>query len=505
MRADEPLVFARSARPTLGHSTLPHADRGTQTCGMEVYELTAVALSAALRRRELSAGEALDAVLERAERLAEPVNPFAVRLDERARRAAAAADAALARGEGGPLCGVPLTVKDSHYLAGVTTAVGSRAAAQFVPPGTSAAIERLEAAGAVVFAKTTTPEFCYFGHTWSPLNGSTSNPWDLTRTPGGSSGGAAAAVAAGLGPLALGGDGGGSIRIPAAFCGTVGFKPTFGLVPREPCSPGWRTLVSYGPMARTVSDARLMLGVMAGVHLRDRHSITVGGLDRPAADLRATRVAVSEDLGFAPVDADVRRVFRATVEALADAGAEIVVDDPGLESSVVPWATIATAEARHSEAEAFEHHHRLLDPATAEFMAYGGHVSTSRYIHAQMMREAIHAAYADLFARTGAQVLITPALGCEAFEHDRTRPEEIGGVPVEPPWEDWCPFLYDANLAGLPACALPMGRGDRGLPVGLQLQGPRTSDGAVLAVAEALERCLTVDFGVADPVAANPV
>ena len=138
-------------------------------------------------------------------------------------------------------------------------------------------------------------------------------------------------------------------------------------------------------------------------------------------------------------------------------------------------------------------------------MAYGGHVSTSSYIRAQMAREVIHAAYADLFARTRAHVLLTPALGCEAFGHDRTRPEQIGAVPIEPPWEDWCPFLYDANLAGLPACTLPMGRGDDGLPVALQLQGPRGSDGPVLAVAEALERSLNLDFGLADPSAADPV
>ncbi|MGA2928970.1 MAG: amidase, partial [Solirubrobacteraceae bacterium] len=337
---------------------------------MSVCELTAVALRTALCRRDVSATEVLNAVLERAGRVAEAINPFAVRLDERARHAAAAADSALARSEGGALCGIPLTVKDSHYLAGVSAAAGSHAAAGFVPAGTSAAIERLEAAGAVIFAKTTTPEFCYFGYTASPLNGRTSNPWNLTRTPGGSSGGAGAAVAAGLGPLALGGDGGGSIRIPAAFCGIVGFKPTFGLVPREPCSPGWRTLVSYGPMARTVADARLMLLAMAGMHPRDRHSINVGGLDRLAADLSTVRVVASADLGFAPLDSDVRVAFDAAVAALAGAGAEIVFDAPGLPSSVKPWATIATAEARHSEAVAFEHHHALLDPATSEFMAY---------------------------------------------------------------------------------------------------------------------------------------
>ena len=202
----------------------------------------------------------------------------------------------------------------------MTAASGSRALADFVPAETSAAVERLEAAGAVIFAKTTTPEFCYFGITESPVNGRTSNPWDLDRTPGGSSGGAGAAVAAGLGPLALGGDGGGSIRIPAAFCGLVGFKPTFGLVPREPCAVGWKTLVAYGPLARSVSDARLMLRALAGWHPRDRHSLGVDGLDTPAADPRALRVVASEDLGFAPLDDDVRRAFRAVVARLEDGG-----------------------------------------------------------------------------------------------------------------------------------------------------------------------------------------
>ena len=268
---------------------------------MDVCEVSAGGLRSALARGEVSAVEVLEAVLERADRVSGPINPFAVRLDERARTAAVGGRRRPRRaGPAGPLCGVPVTIKDSHYLAGVSAATGSRALKDFVPAETSAAVERLEAAGAVIFAKTTTPEFCYFGITESPVNGRTSNPWDLDRTPGGSSGGAGAAVAAGLGPLALGGDGGGSIRIPAAFCGLVGFKPTFGLVPREPCAVGWKTLVSYGPLARSVDDARLMLRALAGWHPRDRHSLGVDDLEAPVADPRALRVVVSEDLGFAP-------------------------------------------------------------------------------------------------------------------------------------------------------------------------------------------------------------
>jgi Asp-tRNA(Asn)/Glu-tRNA(Gln) amidotransferase A subunit family amidase len=453
----------------------------------EIWELSAVDLAAALHRRELSATQALEAVLRRADQVERDVNPFSLRLDDRARRTARAADAALARGDGGPLCGVPVTTKDSHWMAGVECTSGSRARAGFVPQETVGAIERLETAGAVVFARTTTPEFCYFGITESARFGRTSNPWNLDRTPGGSSGGASAAVAAGAGPLSLGGDGGGSIRIPAAFCGIVGFKPTFGLVPHEPSSPGWKTLVAVGPMARSVADARLLLRGIVGPDPRDRHSVPPGPLDVPAPEPHALRVAVSEDLGFAPLDDDVRRAFRAAVTRLADAGVSIVPAAPGLGSSVEIWSAIATAEARYSEAEEYESHRGLLTPPAVEFIAAGEQVTAAQYIQAQFARERIHRAYVDLFARTRVSALLTPTVGCEAFSHGRRHPDTIGGVPVTYPDLDWAPFLYDANLAGLPACAIPIGLGDDGLPVSMQVLGLRRDDGRVLAAAETIE------------------
>jgi Asp-tRNA(Asn)/Glu-tRNA(Gln) amidotransferase A subunit family amidase len=464
---------------------------------MDVCSLSAIELRAALGRRELSAVDALEAVLGRADLLEDPLNPFAVRLDDRARRAAQAADAALARGDDRPLCGVPLTIKDSQWLAGTTSATGSRALADFVPGATSAAVERLEDAGAVVYAKTTTPELCYFGVTESPLNGRTNNPWDPERTPGGSSGGAAAALAAGAGPLALGGDGGGSIRIPAAFCGLVGFKPTFGLVAREPCSASWKSLISYGPMARSVADARAMLLAIVGMDARDRHSLDGDGLTLPAPDPGELRLAVSEDLGFAPVDDDVRKAFRTTVARLEAAGATMVEEAPGLPSSVQTWSAIAVADARYAEAELYELEPALVGDDALRFMGYGEHVTTADYVQAHLARDRIHQAYADLFVRTGAMALLTPTLGCEAFAHGAHHPAEIGGVAIEAPWNDWCGFLYDANLAGLPACAIPVGLGDDGLPVSVQLLGLRGHDGAVLAAAQALEAL--VAFGARPP------
>jgi Asp-tRNA(Asn)/Glu-tRNA(Gln) amidotransferase A subunit family amidase len=452
--------------------------------------MSAIDLSAALRRRELSAVDVLDAILRRADDIAGPVNPFSVRLDDRAQRAARAADDALRRGQGGPLCGIPVTTKDSHWMAGVESTSASRTRMGFVPTETVGSIERLEASGAVVFARTTVPEFCYAGTTESDLFGRTSNPWNLDRTAGGSSGGAAASVAAGCGPLSLGGDGGGSIRIPAAFCGIVGFKPTFGLVPHEPSSAGWKTLVAVGPMARSVADARLMLTAVAGFDRRDRHSLPPVSLEVPVPEPTGLRVVVSEDLGFAALDADVRRAFRAAVDGLTDAGVQIVEDAPGLGTSVQTWSAIALAEAYHSENEEFLHRRAELGEDAAEFLDAGSYVATEEYVRAQFAREQIHRAYTDLFTRTGASVLLTPTLGCEAFPHGRRHPDAIGGVPVRPPELDWAPFLYDANLAGLPACALPMGLGDDGLPVSMHVLGERCDDGVVLAAAQTIEQVM---------------
>jgi Asp-tRNA(Asn)/Glu-tRNA(Gln) amidotransferase A subunit family amidase len=427
---------------------------------MEICDLGAVELAAALRARELSAVDALRAVQERADAIA-GLNPFAARLDERALAAAHTADAQLAAGEGGPLCGVPLTVKDSHYVVGIPTTHGSSTVPPFVPIETVCAVRRLEAAGAVVYAKTTTPEFCYAGTTPGTLN-----PHDPSKTPGGSSGGAAVAVAAGAGPLALGGDGGGSIRIPAAFCGIVGFKPTFGAVPREPSSQGWKTLVAYGPMARSVADARLMFDILAGPDPFDRHSVSV------SRDVPPLRFAMSDALGT--VEDDVRRAFRAVC---ADLGA--VEDSPGLPSSALTWTTIATAEARWADAEAFEHPE--LGPYARSFLQAGDAVTAEQYIRAQIHREEIHRAYAELFERSG--LLLTPTVGCEAFD---------GALAAPPTVPDWGAFLFDANLAGLPACAIPLGRGDDGLPISIQITGPRGADGAVLAAAEHIEELLNV-------------
>jgi Asp-tRNA(Asn)/Glu-tRNA(Gln) amidotransferase A subunit family amidase len=453
----------------------------------EPWQMGAHELAAALARRELSAAEALRSVLDRADVVAGELNPFATRLDERAQLAAEAADHALKRGEAGPLCGVPVTIKDSQWLAGVESTSGSIAKPPLVPDRTCASVELLERSGAVVFATTTTPEFCYTGITESRRHGRTLNPWNRDRTPGGSSGGAAAAVAAGAGPLSLGGDGGGSIRIPSAFCGLVGLKPSFSLVPREPCGRAWFSLVSNGPMARSVADARLMLSAVSAAE----------GLDLRLPGLQGVRLVVSETRGgTAPVDDDGLQRFRRAVRALEAAGAELVEDDPGLPSSVRTWAVIAARDAWIAERELYEADAELLTVPAREMLEFGRDITDEDVAAAEAHRPLVAAAHDLLLDRHGAAALLTPTVGCTAFEHGRRYPSTLGGADIEPPWLDWAGFLYDANLTGMPAIALPCGAGDDDLPVSLQLMSRRGSDGALLALAEAVERVITFPSGV---------
>ncbi len=460
---------------------------------MLLHELGAVALLELLEAKKVSAVEVLAAIIERYDRVNPKVNAFATTLFDQARGAAERADQARRDGQAGPLCGLPLSIKDSQWLAGVPCMNGSKTMASFIPSGTCAAIERLQEAGAVIIGKTACPEFSYVGVTSSHVHGDTRNPWNLRRTSGGSSGGAAAAVGAGIGPLSLGGDGGGSIRIPAAFCGIVGFKPSFGVVPREPCFPTWKSLSVYGPMARNVDDARLMFDTIAGFHGFDRNSHHHHApCDKLALleELHGVKLMASPDLGHAPVDPDVALCFDGALKRLESAGATIELGHPGLKSSVQTWAFTAMADAWASDRHLFEHRWDELTPVTRAALEFGRGVDLPTYMHAQYARETIHKAYAAFFERSGARFLLTPTLGCPAFPLGRTWPARIGGKKIEPPWLDWAGFLYDANLAGFPTVALPMGFSKKGLPLSLQVIGRRGEDLDLLHVAGMVEAAL---------------
>lgn len=451
---------------------------------MQELSLTASEQLKALASGKITAVELLEQTISRAEEIAPILNPIALKLYARARQAAQEADKKRANGKAGSLCGLPITIKDSQFLAGYACANGALVLSDFVPTETCRAIELLEQEGAVIFAKTTCPEFSLTGVTHSEIYGLTSNPWNPERTCGGSSGGAAVAVATGLGSFSLGGDGGGSIRIPAGFCGIVGFKPSFGAIPREPCFPSWQSLVSYGPMTRSVADARLFFEVM-----------NEGFNGKPAGKTRNAPIIFSEDLGFAPVDTDVREAFRNAIELMRQDGFKLVDDNPGLPSSAITWAVTASYDAaEHARGSAYNMDY--LGEVAKGFIDFGDQFSAEDFAEAQAHREVIRAHYAEMFARHGARILITPTLGCEAFPHGTIHPHKIDDTHIELPWLDWASFLYDANLAGMPACAIPMGIGDEGLPLSLQIIGLEGSDYEVLRIAEAIERLIGWDNSV---------
>jgi Asp-tRNA(Asn)/Glu-tRNA(Gln) amidotransferase A subunit family amidase len=445
-----------------------------------------------IRAGRTGAVEVTRRALERIHRLEPSLNAFTVVLDEPALDAARAADDLLARGAPAPpLLGVPVSVKDHIWMAGVPATNGSLALRDFLPREDCVAVSRLRAAGAVIVGKTNNPEFCYRGFTDNLVFGLTRNPWDRTRTPGGSSGGAAASVAAGMTALALGTDGGGSIRIPASFCGVVGHKPTFGLVPKEPGFKGWKTLSVDGPICRSVRDAALLLSVLSGPTAADDMTVPGPRGDYPAAagqpgDLRGVRVGYSADLGTLPVEPAVRTVFAGALDVLADLGAELVEAAPDTPHPTPLWNTIALAEGYASEGPLLDRWREQLAPDTAAIIEAGRDLTAGQYVDALHDKARYTRVWAELFERF--DLLVTPTMQLTAFGVGIAGPTSIEGRPVDTFFDDWCTTCLPANLTGMPATSVPAGFDGDGLPVGLQIMGPRWADARTLRAAAAFER-----------------
>jgi Asp-tRNA(Asn)/Glu-tRNA(Gln) amidotransferase A subunit family amidase len=447
--------------------------------------------------KELSATELIEQTLERATLADEAINPFVHMLEERAYAAAAESDRRFAAGEARPLEGLPLTVKDTLWMEGIESADGSRARAGFVPSDTDLAVSRAQEAGAVIFAKTTNPELCYFGYSTSDLNGDTANPWDTTRTAGGSSSGAAAALAFGAGPLALGTDAGGSLRIPATFCGVAALKPTTGIVPNWPGLQPFPTLSVTGPMARHAADLELLLDVIAGYAPHDLSSLPCEPFPGPRDGVSELRVVVDVDRGGRiPIEPYARSAFERVLEELRAAGATVVGDRPdhGI-NAAEDWLTIAGAYARATHAPEYEAEPCLLGDEARIFLEFGETVGSLALARAERSRGDVHASYSAMLERNDADVFLTPALGLVAFGLDVVSPSHVDGVEIERPYDDWSGHIWDASLAGIPACVIPIGLDDdSGLPIGLQLMGRRFDDKRVLAAASAIEALLALDL-----------
>jgi aspartyl-tRNA(Asn)/glutamyl-tRNA(Gln) amidotransferase subunit A len=454
---------------------------------IELGYTPAAELARAVRDKRLSPVEIAQAVLARIEALNPKLNAFCTLVPEQTLAAAREAERAVTAGGAlGPLHGVPFSVKDLVITQGVRTMRGSRIYEDWVPAEDTPAVERLRAAGGIFLGKTTSPEFGWKGVTDSPVTGITRNPWNPAKTPGGSSGGAAAQVAAGLGPLAIGTDGGGSIRIPASFSGIYGIKPSYGRVPTYPAS-NHDMLSHMGPMTRTVTDAALMLAVMAGPHEADRFSLEETPedyaelLDRGVEGLR---VAWSPDLGYATVQPQVAALCARAARAFEALGAHVEELDPGFGDPTATFITIYILGVGGGLKDLLAEWGDKMDPGLVKLVHMAADLKGLDVVRAQIARHKYWDKVRRFFDRY--DLLLTPTLAVPAFDVGQLTPQ-----PVQATLQDmfaWTPFSYPFNLTGNPAATVPVGFTDDGLPVGLQIVGRRFADLAVLQASYAYEQ-----------------
>lgn len=453
----------------------------------EIFWRSALELAAAIRAKQVSPVEITEAVLARIEALNPHLNAFCLVTADLALRDAREAEIAVVKGEPiGPLHGVPVSLKDVLFTRGVRTTGGSRLFAEAVPEEDAIAVGRLKAGGAVILGKTNTSEFGHKAVTENPLFGITRNPWNLERTPGGSSGGAAAAVASGLGPLALGTDGGGSVRIPAAFCGVYGLKPSWGRIPQHPSFPGWEHLGVTGPITRTVRDAALVLDAIAGGDDRDRYSLPREDGSYVAScddEVKGLHVAWTPDLGYATVDPAVQALCENAAAEFEALGCHVEVVSPGWEDAEEMFRTIVAAQFYAHWSDQLPAQEAELDPSLVKFIRRGGAVSTRDYVLA-MDRARVYWHEAQTFLQRF-DLLLTPTVAVAPFAAGQPAPREIAGQDVSV--LGWMPFTFPFNLTGQPAASVPAGFTEDGLPVGLQIIGRRNADRTVLAASAAYE------------------
>ena len=456
------------------------------TADDELGWLGAAELAALYRARQLSPVEVAQATLRRIERVDAGVNAMARLTPEHALAAARTSEAIFQRGETPRLLeGVPMTIKDLHATAGVRTDQGSHIFDGNVPPVDTPAIARLHAAGGVMVGKTTSPEFGWKGVSDSPVYGVTHNPWRHGFNAGASSAGAGVAAACGFGPLHEGGDGAGSIRMPAAFSGVYGFKPTHGRVPCWPSSNN-ELATHVGPITRTVRDAALMTQAMAGPHPWDFVSLEAPPQDYAsnlACDLRGKRIGFSPDFGHARVDPEVAAPVAAAVRVFQELGAIV-------EEVTPPWGPLGPELVRYFWPAAFAAKRQYLpewrdrmDPGLVALLDAAEHQTVPEFM---LMRER-RFAYIQAIHQfmEGYDFLLSPAVSVAAFPATQLQPSHWPQHPWD--WLMWAEFSYPFNWSGSPAASLPCGFTPDGLPVGLQIVGRRFDDLGVLQASAAFE------------------
>jgi len=414
------------------------------------------------------------------------VNAYCHIDEDGALKAARASEERWMRGEPSGLTdGIPVSVKDLLLTKGHTARRGSKATPEHAPERFDApSVARLREHGAVIIGRTTTPEYGWKGLTDSPLTGISRNPWDTSKTPGGSSGGAAISAALGMAPLNIGTDGGGSVRIPAGFTGVFGLKPTFGRVPVYPPS-AMGTLSHAGPLTRTVEDAAIMMNVMVQPDPRDWHATPYDPWDfRTGLDLGVRRLAVafSANLGYVDVDPEIAAIVADAAQVLADQGAEIEETDPGFDDPKDMFDSHWNLGASRLVDSFSAEQQAQMDPGLLDVAERGRALTLAQYADAMDARVDLGRRM-NLFFETF-DLLVTPALPIAAFAVG----QNVADPASQSDWTEWTPFSYPFNLTGHPACVVPCGFTKAGLPVGMQIVGPRYADPLVMRAAGAFEQ-----------------
>jgi aspartyl-tRNA(Asn)/glutamyl-tRNA(Gln) amidotransferase subunit A len=455
----------------------------------ELLLLSLVDLAERLRTRRASPVELMEAVLGRIAATQGTLNAFvALRPREALLADARAAEARIARGEARPLEGIPLGVKDLEAVAGLLHTQGTRIYADRVATRTEVQVERLQEAGAIVVGKTNAPEFGYTAITRNLVFGVTRSPWDLERTPGGSSGGSAAALAGCVCPLVTASDGGGSIRIPASFTGSFGLKPSYGRVPRGPVEHwDYQDTSVYGPLTKTVADAALLLDLTAGPSPWDPNSLPPPGLSYAAAleeELPALRIGFSPDLGYAAVQSDVAAAVEEAAQVFQKLGHGLAPAPGGPPPLGREWGMLGAFEQA-------AHLHEHLPEREAEFgrgfiagVKTGWKMTPERWRQIGDLRVALNRWCAETFERF--DLLLTPTVPYDPPPARGPFPDEVEGR--RQPWAGVASFTIPFNLSWHPAATVRAGLSRRGLPIGLQIVGPRHRDDLVLRAARAFER-----------------
>lgn len=431
-----------------------------------------------LKGGEIKAVELVEECFEKIEKLNPKINAF-VTLNERAIDEAKKADV------NSPLAGLPVAIKDNVETKGLRTTYCSKLYENHIPEEDAVIVERLKRAGATIIGKTNMPEFGLIAYTDNPMFGPTRNPWDPSRTVGGSSGGSAAAVAAGIVPVASGNDGGGSIRIPASFCGLYGLKPSFGRVPCYPSLPIFVSLHSEGFLTRYVEDTALMLDLVKGWDIRDVKSLP----DEDVSYLKAieeqpdgVRISFSPDLGYATVDPEVEETVQKAAFKLEKFGEveEVKLSVPNLEPELVTKVVLEVVTFMGDRMAEWE---KVAFPPYLGFMALAQSLTYREYIKIEERKMELWKALRGIFEEY--DYLITPTVACKPFEIGKLAPEKIAGKPITP--IGWMPFTYPFNFTGQPAASIPAGFSKEGLPIGMQIVGKPYDDAGVLRISKAFQ------------------